>query len=215
MTNAVRRRLAAPDLSNSEFAVGRTKDRPAGRNANETRLRILDAALGEFAAKGLAGARVDQIAAAAQCNKSLIFVYFESKSTLFTTVVEKQFERISSEVVFTPRNRPAFAGRMFDFAMKNPESMRLLAWYALEYDGDNHADPVWSIFNHQIDLKAVSSGALGVAFPANFLLTAIFALCTAWIPGSPIRQMHSSSEHGLVSDLRKHVVESVGRMMVD
>ena len=40
--------------------------------AAATRQRILDAALGEFAEKGLAGARVDEIAARAGANKRML-----------------------------------------------------------------------------------------------------------------------------------------------
>ncbi|MCU1609211.1 MAG: TetR family transcriptional regulator, partial [Pseudonocardiales bacterium] len=39
------------------------------------RARLLDAAFAEFAQHGLAGARVDRIAEAAQANKGLIYVY--------------------------------------------------------------------------------------------------------------------------------------------
>ena len=56
------------------------------RNAEATRERILEAALAEFSAYGIAGARVDRIAQAAGCNKNLIYIYFEDKETLFTTV---------------------------------------------------------------------------------------------------------------------------------
>ena len=48
-----------------------------------TRARLLDAAHSEFAERGLAGARVDRIAAAAQANKQAIYAYFGSKEQLF------------------------------------------------------------------------------------------------------------------------------------
>jgi len=49
----------------------------------ETRSRILDAALSEFAANGLAGARTEQIAQSAGVNKALLYYYFESKEKLY------------------------------------------------------------------------------------------------------------------------------------
>lgn len=49
-----------------------------------TRARLLDAAHAEFAERGLAGARVDRIAAAAQANKQAIYAYFGSRSSCST-----------------------------------------------------------------------------------------------------------------------------------
>jgi TetR/AcrR family transcriptional regulator len=60
-----------------------TTDRSA-----ETRGRILDAALREFSSLGLAGARMDQIAAAAGVNKALLYYHFDSKENLYLAVLE-------------------------------------------------------------------------------------------------------------------------------
>jgi len=57
------------------------------RDSTETRRRILEAAYREFARHGLAGARVDRIAAAAQANKRAIYDYFGNKQQLFDVVV--------------------------------------------------------------------------------------------------------------------------------
>jgi TetR/AcrR family transcriptional regulator len=54
----------------------------------ETRARILDAALSEFAAHGLAGARTERIATAAAVNKALLYYYFESKEKLYAAAFE-------------------------------------------------------------------------------------------------------------------------------
>lgn len=61
---------------------------PAADQSAEARVRILDAALAEFSAKGLAGARTEQIAAAAGVNKALIYYYFESKEKLYAAALE-------------------------------------------------------------------------------------------------------------------------------
>src|SRR6185437_26929 len=54
----------------------------------ETRTRILDAALREFSAKGLAGARTEQIASAAGVNKALLYYHFESKEKLYLAALD-------------------------------------------------------------------------------------------------------------------------------
>ncbi len=60
----------------------------------ETRSRILEAALTEFAANGLAGARTEQISAAAGVNKALLYYYFESKEKLYAATLEMVSSRV-------------------------------------------------------------------------------------------------------------------------
>lgn len=61
------------------------------RDAEATRQRILDAALAEFADKGLAGARIDVIADVARSNKRMIYYYFEGKERLYIAVLERAY----------------------------------------------------------------------------------------------------------------------------
>lgn len=58
----------------------RSRDNPP---LPDSRARILNAALGEFAKLGVAGARVDRIAALAGVNKALIYYYYSSKQRLY------------------------------------------------------------------------------------------------------------------------------------
>lgn len=62
--------------------------------AGETRGKILDAALREFAVHGLAGARTETIASAAGVNKALLYYYFESKEKLYLAALEMIAGRI-------------------------------------------------------------------------------------------------------------------------
>jgi len=71
-----------------------TKHEPQADRSAETRTRILDAALSEFAAHGLAGARTEQIAAAAGVNKALLYYYFESKEKLYAAALETVSARV-------------------------------------------------------------------------------------------------------------------------
>jgi len=59
--------------------------------AAATRQRILDAALAEFALNGLAGARVDEIAARSGANKRMLYAHFGSKEELWLTVLERAY----------------------------------------------------------------------------------------------------------------------------
>ncbi len=61
------------------------------RNSEETRQRILRAAIAVFAEKGFDGARVDSIAARARINKQLLYHHFGNKDDLFTAALESEY----------------------------------------------------------------------------------------------------------------------------
>jgi AcrR family transcriptional regulator len=69
---------------------GRTND-PA-----RTMAEILQVATHEFADKGLAGARIDEIAAATRTSKRMIYYYFGSKDGLYLAVLEEAYRRMRS-----------------------------------------------------------------------------------------------------------------------
>jgi len=62
--------------------------------AAEARTRILEAALKEFSAHGLAGARTEAIAATAGVNKALLYYYFAGKETLYAAALELAAGRV-------------------------------------------------------------------------------------------------------------------------
>lgn len=64
------------------------------RDAVRTRAEILDVATKEFARAGLAGARVDEIAALTRTTKRMIYYYFGGKEQLFTAVLERAYSVI-------------------------------------------------------------------------------------------------------------------------
>ncbi len=64
------------------------------RDADRSQAAILQAAREEFAAHGLAGARMDRIAERAELNKRLIYYYFGSKDDLFLAVLERAYADI-------------------------------------------------------------------------------------------------------------------------
>jgi AcrR family transcriptional regulator len=109
--------------------------RRPGRSAADTRARILAAATAEFADRGLAGGRVDRIAAAAEANKERIYAYFGSKEGLFDATVEAIIGELLDTVPFDALDLPGYAGKMYDFTMAHPSLVRLALWYSLERSG--------------------------------------------------------------------------------
>jgi AcrR family transcriptional regulator len=81
--------------SSAVQSSARRRSRSQGRRAPErTREQILQAAIREFADKGLGGARVDAIAARAGANKRMLYHYFGSKADLFLAVLERMYDDI-------------------------------------------------------------------------------------------------------------------------
>jgi TetR/AcrR family transcriptional regulator len=67
------------------------------RSAPETKARILEAALNEFAVHGFSGARVDSIAARADVNKRMLYAYFGNKRALWLASLEHVYTAKRSE----------------------------------------------------------------------------------------------------------------------
>ena len=102
------------------------------RDAAATRARILDAAIEEFSAYGLAGARVDRIAKAARANKRAIYEYFTDKRGLFAAAMDRVLDDLAAAVPLTEDDLPGYAGRLFDYHCANPQAMRMHLWRQLE-----------------------------------------------------------------------------------
>ncbi len=71
--------------------------KPQRRDPAATRKKLLTAARREFAGSGLAGARVDEIAARAGVNKQLVYHYFGDKDALYLAVLEWVYEEIRAQ----------------------------------------------------------------------------------------------------------------------
>jgi AcrR family transcriptional regulator len=61
------------------------------RDAERTRAEIIEVATREFADKGYAGARVDEIAAKMSTTKRMIYYYFGNKEQLYVEVLENAY----------------------------------------------------------------------------------------------------------------------------
>jgi AcrR family transcriptional regulator len=103
------------------------------RDPEGMRLRILEAAKQEFAAHGLAGARVDRIAANAGANKRMLYYHVGNKDDLYLTVLEGAYEKIRAEergLDLEHLDPPKAIERLIDFTwnyfLRNPEFLALL-----------------------------------------------------------------------------------------
>lgn len=75
---------------------------PQTRNqhrADQSRNRILQAAIREFSEHGLAGARTGSIAAAARVNKALLYYYFQDKEALYRAALEEVAGKVAGDAL--------------------------------------------------------------------------------------------------------------------
>lgn len=102
------------------------------RDGERSRERLLDAATAEFAERGIAGARVNRIAQAAEVNKAQMYEWHGSKEGLFDAVFARSLDRIVDSVPFTAEDLPGYAVGLYDSYLAEPELVRLASWYRLE-----------------------------------------------------------------------------------
>ncbi|OLL71943.1 Transcriptional regulator, TetR family [Pseudonocardia sp. Ae168_Ps1] len=121
------------------------------RDAERTRTEILDEATAEFARAGLAGARVDVIAARTRTTKRMLYYYFGSKQGLYLAVLERAYVGIRAlerglEVDDLPPAKAvrAVAELTFDHHEAHPDFIRLVAIENIHHAEHLRTSPVLS-----------------------------------------------------------------------
>jgi AcrR family transcriptional regulator len=106
---------------------------PRTNDPERTMADIIEVATREFADKGLAGARIDAIAAAMRTSKRMIYYYFGSKEALYLAVLEESYRRmraIESEAHLddlAPEDAlRRLVGHTVDYQWAHPEFVRLV-----------------------------------------------------------------------------------------
>jgi AcrR family transcriptional regulator len=139
----------------------------ATRDPEATKQRILDAALREFSDKGIAGARVDAIAARACVNKRMLYYYFGSKEGLFREILQRRVDQASA----TRHDQdPAAPGRLAHRQRRmagEQDYVRLLAWEALEAGTGPVIDESVRRAYFQRWVRAVQAGQRAGTIPAD------------------------------------------------
>ena len=109
-------------------------DPPRQRDAERTRAEILDVATKEFADRGYAGARVDEIAAKTSTTKRMIYYYFGGKEQLYIAVLEQAYglirtleQRLDVEHLDPARAMRALAELTLDHHASHPAFIRLVS----------------------------------------------------------------------------------------
>ena len=171
-----------------------------GRDRERTRRRLLDAACVEFAAYGIAGARMERIARIAGCSAGLAYNYYGGKDELFDAVQSEVMRAASVE--FDARDLPGYAARLYDLQHRHPEFARLATWQRLERR--------WGLVSRAADVEAIRSaqelGLVSCRFPAEHVLQLVLAIASMW-SNAPAW----GSDHAV----RRRTVEEAVRRLVE
>jgi AcrR family transcriptional regulator len=154
------------------------------RTTSELRDTILSAARSEFAQYGLAGARIDRIAKAADASKERLYAHFGDKEALFRSVVAADAAEFFAAVRLRPDAVPEFVGDIYDLACRRPEHVRMITWANLEGLALNPApiEDRASVLGRDLGVieAAQAAGHVDAAWRPMDLLVLLFGVALAW-----------------------------------
>jgi AcrR family transcriptional regulator len=185
------------------------------RDSAATKELLLAAAAEEFSEYGLAGARIDRIAARAGANKRLLYVYFGDKDQLFDAVLERQINVLADAVPLDPYDLAGFAAARFDYVLANPQVARLAAWRAFE-----RAEPTdVERRSYKAKVAAVEAGQrdgeINDAIPAIDLFAMVLRLTESWLSAPPALKAVTGKDPLSSARLRRHraaLIDAVQRI---
>ncbi|MBQ0915296.1 TetR family transcriptional regulator [Streptomyces sp. RM99] len=190
----------------------------AARDPEATKARIFEAAVAEFARHGIAGARVDRIAAEAKANKQLIYAYYGNKAELFASVLEKKMVDLAISVPVDPDDIEGWIDRLLDYHAAHPELLRLLFWEGMEYGTaelpheaerqDHYARKVAAVRDGQ------RRGVVTDAVPAPDLLFLLVAMAN-WAPVMPQMKRILVGGEDADADRLRSSIKKAARLIVD
>jgi AcrR family transcriptional regulator len=186
------------------------------RDPEATKRRIFEAATAEFAARGVAGARIDRIAAAASANKQLIYAYFGNKQALFDAVVSQHVTRFLDEVPFDATRLPEFGVAAYDFFLAHPEIVRLGSWHALELGESEHRIEVIerAIREHtRAVARAQADGLIDATIGAAELVAMVISIAQTWAIAAPERRNPIGDSPRTRTRQRAGVLEACRRLV--
>lgn len=157
------------------------------RDGRASRERLLKAATIEFARYGLAGSRIDRIAASAGVNKAQSYAWFGTKDDLFTLVFAQHLASIAEHVRVDGFHLPDYVVRLYDFYLTDPTHVRLATWMRLERvpagllseQMNEHLAPMLESI-----ARAQAQGAVTDRYSPNEVYELAIGLSLTWSPAS-------------------------------
>jgi AcrR family transcriptional regulator len=166
-------------------------DAPSTRDAERTRSEILAVATREFADRGFAGARVDEIAASTRTTKRMLYYYFDDKRGLYMAALRAAYQRIraAEQAIQVDDLEPIDAIRRiaeltFDHHEAHPEFIRMVSIENLHQaehlqalgDVDDLGSPALELLERLL-ARGRETGAFGAGVDAIDVHMVISAFC--------------------------------------
>jgi len=191
---------------------------------SDTERQIFDAALRVFARKGKDGARMQEIADAADINKAMLHYYFRNKETLYAEVFAFTMHRFRASFGASLKEAPTFEEtlRVFiegyvEFVRSNGDAMRLmvsenlaggtlLGEHLRRMKEDGQAPP--QILIEKVE-AAVEAGEIRPVDPHHTVLSVISTCIFFFVAKPTVREMHleGDSWNAFVEDRKQHLFD--------
>jgi AcrR family transcriptional regulator len=184
----------------------------ANNPTDSTRDRILHAATEEFAARGIAGARIDRIAKSARTSKERVYAHFRSKEQLYRFVAAAELAAVTESTQLDPENLPEYAGRVHDYFVANPHNLRLMRWGDLEFDGVDDASQEVARQKVSKLKEAQQNGSLDPHWNPLDILVFVNQLASAWADQPGLPPAGSDQRARFLAARRAAIVTAVNRL---
>jgi TetR/AcrR family transcriptional regulator len=206
-----------------------SSSRTQAERADQTRARILNAAVRQFSASGLAGARTEQIAEEAGVNKALLYYYFKSKEDLYAAALEFVFDGVRTASLALLEAGASAGERFlqivlnhFDRSYSHPALQSLMHQEMVRLHlGEEHrmariADkffrPMWDKLE-EVLREGIASGELIRVDPTQMRYTALGANLFYFLSAPLMRLAYGTEplERGILELRRKAAIEFLGQ----
>lgn len=169
--------------------------------SQQTKQKILDAALNLFTQHGFAGTSMGKIAKQAGVNHSLLFHHFGNKVNLWVEVKQYIVERATQSMAIVPSTSLSFSEflhdlftNMLSFYANHPEIRQMIYWQRIENTGDTpiqigmtrESDTWLDAFKHY-----QQQGDIAAQIPPEFAVTFVISLISG-IGIDPIRYVDTN-----------------------
>ncbi len=175
-----------------------------GKRADQTRSRILLAAVSQFSENGFSGARMDLTAAAAGVNTALPYYYFRNKETLYEAVLEALAGGVRASAIDALEGNGSAGERFPSSTLNHFDRIHTnRAWMICLHRGEvNALSPlVDKVFRPLMDRtqqvleKGIASGELIAADPSQIRYAALGANALYFLSAALMRMVQDSDPH--------------------
>lgn len=170
------------------------------RDVEQTKRRIREAAIAEFAEHGRHGTTIDRIAARAGVNRERIYHYFGDKAALFGAVAREEAEKVARAVPpgsVRVEDFGEIAGRTFDYQQDHPELARLVIWEGLADGAAPHDEQSrGALYKGKVEDVAAAQreGLIDDAIDPAYLVFMLIALASWWDAAPQVARMLSGAD---------------------